>query len=207
MSASHARVALGGHGDPVFARHYAHAGMVRLGGEKMSKSLGNLVFVSGLLAAGTDPMAIRLAILAHHYRADWDWTDAGLAAADARLARAGGRRGSAPPAAGATTRCRLGARTVLAGIRERLADDLDAPGALPSSMPGPTPCSAPSRAPPPGGGRPAWSATPSTPCSASPSKLAPANPAPANTSARQHQARPGGTVISESDIAQARSRP
>ncbi len=139
LSASHARVALGGRGDPVFARHYAHAGMVRLGGEKMSKSLGNLVFVSRLREAGTDPMAIRLAILAHHYRADWDWTDAGLAAAEARLARwraavavaegaalaEGSAGGSGAPAAG------LGdGAAVLAGIRERLADDLDAPGAL-----------------------------------------------------------------------------
>ena len=70
-----------------FARHYVHAGMVGLDGEKMSKSLGNLVFVSSLLADGTDPMAIRLAILAHHYRDDWDWTAAGLAAAEERLAR------------------------------------------------------------------------------------------------------------------------
>jgi L-cysteine:1D-myo-inositol 2-amino-2-deoxy-alpha-D-glucopyranoside ligase len=85
MSASHARVA--GGGGPMFARRYAHAGMVRLGGEKMSKSLGNLVFVSALRSAGTDPMAIRLAILAHHYRQDWDWTDDGLAAAEVRLAR------------------------------------------------------------------------------------------------------------------------
>ncbi|MGA8459647.1 MAG: cysteine--1-D-myo-inosityl 2-amino-2-deoxy-alpha-D-glucopyranoside ligase, partial [Streptosporangiaceae bacterium] len=88
MSASHARVALSGRaspGEPVFARHYAHAGMVRLDGEKMSKSQGNLVFVSRLIAGGTDPMVIRLAILAHHYRQDWDWTDAGLAAAQARL--------------------------------------------------------------------------------------------------------------------------
>ena len=84
MSASHARVAL----EPgAFARRYAHAGMVRLDGEKMSKSLGNLVFVSRLLADGHDPMAIRLAILAHHYREDWDWTAAGLFAAADRLAR------------------------------------------------------------------------------------------------------------------------
>src|SRR5258707_3779187 len=90
MSASHARVAYGGPvgpAGPVFARRYAHAGMVRLDGEKMSKSRGNLVFVSALLAAGNDPMAVRLAILAHHYRQDWDWTDAGLAAAWHRLSR------------------------------------------------------------------------------------------------------------------------
>jgi L-cysteine:1D-myo-inositol 2-amino-2-deoxy-alpha-D-glucopyranoside ligase len=134
MSASHARVALGDQGDPVFARRYAHAGMVRLGGEKMSKSLGNLVFVSRLRADGTDPMAIRLAILAHHYRQDWDWTDAGLAEAAARLARwraavaeTGNATGAADdgPGGGAD-----GGAAVLAGVRERLADDLDAPGAI-----------------------------------------------------------------------------
>jgi len=138
MSASHARVAFGsavGPAGPVFARRYAHAGMVRLDGEKMSKSRGNLVFVSALLAAGTDPMAVRLAILAHHYRQDWDWTDAGLAAAQDRLGRwraalaaasspplAPGEAGSAPPAPSA--------ESVLGAVRERLADDLDAPGAL-----------------------------------------------------------------------------
>src|SRR5262250_1842188 len=74
MSASHARVALGDglhtRGDGgvrAFARRYVHAGMVRLDGEKMSKSLGNLVFVSELRESGTDPMAIRLAVLAHRY--------------------------------------------------------------------------------------------------------------------------------------------
>src|SRR5450755_2969000 len=132
MSASHARVAFGGGrdtavpvgGSPVFARRYAHAGMVRLDGEKMSKSLGNLVFVSRLLAAGTDPMAIRLAILAHHYRADWDWTDAGLAAAAGRLVR--WREAAAlADAEGAPA-----AEGVLCAMRERMADDLDAPGAL-----------------------------------------------------------------------------
>jgi L-cysteine:1D-myo-inositol 2-amino-2-deoxy-alpha-D-glucopyranoside ligase len=90
MSASHARVALDGTLDGIeespFARRYAHAGMVRLDGEKMSKSRGNLVFVSKLLAAGNDPMAVRLAIISHHYRADWDWTGAALAAAADRLA-------------------------------------------------------------------------------------------------------------------------
>ena len=59
----------------------------------MSKSLGNLVFVSALLAGGVDPMALRMALLAHHYRSDWEWTDAMLADADARLARWRGRAG------------------------------------------------------------------------------------------------------------------
>ena len=166
MSASHARVALGDGlhargeaGVRAFARHYVHAGMVRLDGEKMSKSLGNLVFVSSLLATGTDPMAIRLAILAHHYRGDWDWTAAGLAAAEQRLARwrAAVNRllasspepewpGAPDPASqrGAKVRrpsaaCQnaasqpgalAAAEGVLATVRERMADDLDAPGAL-----------------------------------------------------------------------------
>jgi L-cysteine:1D-myo-inositol 2-amino-2-deoxy-alpha-D-glucopyranoside ligase len=129
MSASHTRVALAEQG--VFARRYAHAGMVRLDGEKMSKSLGNLVFVSALLAQGADPMAVRLAILAHHYRYDWDWTQRSLAAARERLARwrsavgralAGDERPGAAPV--------LSGDSVLAAVRERLSDDLDAPGAL-----------------------------------------------------------------------------
>jgi L-cysteine:1D-myo-inositol 2-amino-2-deoxy-alpha-D-glucopyranoside ligase len=119
LSASHARVASA---DPAaFARVYAHAGMVRLNGEKMSKSLGNLVFVSALRAEGTDPMAVRLALLAHHYRSSWDWTDAGLADAAARLDR--WRRAVAAPEAPA-------AGPVLALVRERIAANLNAPGAL-----------------------------------------------------------------------------
>jgi L-cysteine:1D-myo-inositol 2-amino-2-deoxy-alpha-D-glucopyranoside ligase len=143
MSASHARVALGGDGEPPFARHYAHSGMVRLDGEKMSKSRGNLVFVSGLLAAGHDAMAIRLAILAHHYRQDWDWTDGCLERAEERLARwraavaanadapgdPSGLAGTGPGYSGSAD-SGPAAATMLAAIRERLADDLDAPGAL-----------------------------------------------------------------------------
>src|SRR5260370_323174 len=87
MSAAHARAAFGAAAGEVYARRYAHSGMVRLDGEKMSKSLGNLVFVSQLRESGTDPMAIRLAILAHHYRQDWDWTGAVLTAAAPRLDR------------------------------------------------------------------------------------------------------------------------
>jgi L-cysteine:1D-myo-inositol 2-amino-2-deoxy-alpha-D-glucopyranoside ligase len=133
MSASHARVACGSADGNAFAQVYAHSGMVAYQGAKMSKSLGNLVFVSRLRAAGVDPMAIRLALVAHHYRSDWEWTDAVLAeargrldrwrAAVARTAQAGGlvpAGASAVPAADA----------VLATVRERLADDLDAPGAV-----------------------------------------------------------------------------
>jgi L-cysteine:1D-myo-inositol 2-amino-2-deoxy-alpha-D-glucopyranoside ligase len=148
FTVSHARAAYGdgateavgpagaGAADPVFARIYCHAGMVRLGGEKMSKSLGNLVFVSRLRESGTDPMAIRLAILAHHYRQDWDWTDDGLAAAQRRLdrwraavkaSRASGAAGEPGTAGGLVGGA---GAAVPARIRERLADDLDAPGAL-----------------------------------------------------------------------------
>jgi L-cysteine:1D-myo-inositol 2-amino-2-deoxy-alpha-D-glucopyranoside ligase len=130
MSASHARVAFAP-APNVFARVYAHAGMVSFHGEKMSKSLGNLVFVNRLLADGVDAMAIRLALLAHHYSSDWEWTDDVLAEAKARLTRwrsAAAREhadASGGAAAGAAT-----AEAVLAGVRAAQRDDLDAPRAL-----------------------------------------------------------------------------
>jgi L-cysteine:1D-myo-inositol 2-amino-2-deoxy-alpha-D-glucopyranoside ligase len=131
LSASHARVAFAP--EPgVFARVYAHAGMVSYQGHKMSKSLGNLVFVNRLLADGLNPMAIRMALLAHHYRSDWEWTDAALADADARLAR--WRRAlthaEAAAVAGPDDAPSNAAAETLAGIRARMRDDLDAPGAL-----------------------------------------------------------------------------
>ena len=136
FSASHARVAFangaGVDGVHAFARCYAHSGMVRLDGEKMSKSLGNLVFVSRLVAGGVDPMAIRLAIMSHRYRGAWDWTAAGLAAAQDRLARwrAAVTRASSAAPGGAFGAAMPPAEGVLAEVRERIADDLDAPGAL-----------------------------------------------------------------------------
>jgi len=74
MCANEAQVATGKR----FAQVYAHAGMVAYDGEKMSKSLGNLVFVSQLRFSDVDPMAIRLTLLRHHYRSDWEWEDAEL---------------------------------------------------------------------------------------------------------------------------------
>ncbi len=103
------------------ARHYAHAGMVGLDGEKMSKSKGNLVLVSKLRAAGEDPAAIRLAILAHHYRSDWSWTDEGFAAAKADLAAWRTALDHAPEGS---------AETLLAEMRAALAADLNAPAAV-----------------------------------------------------------------------------
>jgi L-cysteine:1D-myo-inositol 2-amino-2-deoxy-alpha-D-glucopyranoside ligase len=131
VSASHARVAFAP-AARVFARVYAHAGMVSYHGEKMSKSLGNLVFVNVLLAQGTDPMALRMALLAHHYRSDWEWTDAGLAEGQARLTRwrAALTHAEAAGSAAAGTAPSGSATEVLAGVRARMRDDLDAPGAL-----------------------------------------------------------------------------
>jgi L-cysteine:1D-myo-inositol 2-amino-2-deoxy-alpha-D-glucopyranoside ligase len=103
------------------AKHYAHAGMVGLDGEKMSKSKGNLVLVSKLRAAGEDPAAIRLAILAHHYRSDWSWTEEGFEAAKADLAA--WRQALAQAPAGS-------ASALIAEMRAALADDLNAPTAV-----------------------------------------------------------------------------
>jgi len=117
MSRSESIVATG---EP-FAKAYVHAGMVGYDGEKMSKSKGNLVLVSKLRESGADPMAIRLALLAHHYREDWEWYDCDLAQAEDRLAiwRDAAARPSAPDDAGVVT-----------AIRQALTDDLDAPSAL-----------------------------------------------------------------------------
>jgi L-cysteine:1D-myo-inositol 2-amino-2-deoxy-alpha-D-glucopyranoside ligase len=118
MSASQAQAAEEG---TAFARTYVHAGMVGLDGEKMSKSKGNLVLVSRLRESGLDPMVIRLVLLGHHYRTDWDWEESDVSAAGARLDK---WRAAVAKPDGASTDDLV--RTVL----ERLADDLDAPTAL-----------------------------------------------------------------------------
>jgi L-cysteine:1D-myo-inositol 2-amino-2-deoxy-alpha-D-glucopyranoside ligase len=103
------------------AQHFAHAGMVGLDGEKMSKSKGNLVLVSKLRAMGEEPAAIRLAIMANHYRSDWSWTDAAFGEAKGRLANWRAALASAPEGSAAA---------LLAEMRAELANDLNAPGAL-----------------------------------------------------------------------------
>nr|WSX52689.1 cysteine--1-D-myo-inosityl 2-amino-2-deoxy-alpha-D-glucopyranoside ligase [Streptomyces sp. NBC_00974] len=118
MGASHAQVLTG---EFPMAKAYVHAGMVALHGEKMSKSKGNLVFVSALRRAGVDPAAIRLALLSHHYRADWEWTDEVLAEAVARLER--WRAAVSRPDG-------IPADALVEEVREALANDLDAPAAL-----------------------------------------------------------------------------
>jgi L-cysteine:1D-myo-inositol 2-amino-2-deoxy-alpha-D-glucopyranoside ligase len=117
-SAAHAEVLTGA---VPFARHYVHAGMIGLDGEKMSKSLGNLVLISRLRGDGVDPMAIRLGLLTGHYRSDRQWTDDVLKTGQLRLStwREAAARPAGPDGA-----------SLLAAVRAALADDLDAPRAL-----------------------------------------------------------------------------
>jgi L-cysteine:1D-myo-inositol 2-amino-2-deoxy-alpha-D-glucopyranoside ligase len=91
-----------------------HQAMVRMDGEKMSKSLGNLVFVSELRKEW-DPRAIRLAIVSHHYRDSWEWQDGVMPAATERLER--------------WAKAGIG-DAALDAVRTRLDDDLDTPGAV-----------------------------------------------------------------------------
>jgi len=118
FSAAHAESATG---ERRFARNYVHAGMIGLDGHKMSKSRGNLVLVSGLRAAGVDPAAIRLGLLAGHYRSDRLWGDDVLDEANLRLRR---WRAATGLAAGPD------ASDLIGRVRRYLADDLDTPRAL-----------------------------------------------------------------------------
>jgi L-cysteine:1D-myo-inositol 2-amino-2-deoxy-alpha-D-glucopyranoside ligase len=97
-----------------FVRHWMHQAMVRMEGEKMSKSLGNLVFISELRKQ-YDPRAIRLGIVSNHYRTEWEWSDLLMPTAVDRLERwlaAGDGDGA------------------LAEVRGALDHDLDTPAAV-----------------------------------------------------------------------------
>ena len=106
------------------AHAYCHVGLISYDGHKMSKSRGNLVLVSRLLdgdhGPAAEPSAIRLGLLAHHYRSEWEWFDADLQTAQRRLEawRAGIRRDAEEPA---------NALAVLQQLRQSLANDLDTP--------------------------------------------------------------------------------
>jgi L-cysteine:1D-myo-inositol 2-amino-2-deoxy-alpha-D-glucopyranoside ligase len=106
------------HGTP-FVRHWMHCGLVAYQGTKMSKSLGNLVFVSELLK-NTDPRAVRLALMAHHYRENWEWFDDDIEDGNTALVElheaARGYTGPDPV-------------PYAAALRAALDDDLDAPRA------------------------------------------------------------------------------
>lgn len=116
MSAGEAQVARGG----AFAKAYVHAGMVGYDGEKMSKSRGNLVFVSELRRSEVDPMAIRLTLLRHHYRDSWEWKNDELWASVDTLEvwKRALAHGVGAPAA-----------PVVEQVLAALADDIDAPAA------------------------------------------------------------------------------
>jgi len=101
-------------GEP-FVKHWMHQAMVRMDGEKMSKSLGNLVFVHDLLDEGYEAGAIRAAVLKHSYRDEWSWTDALMPEAAARIAR---WKAAGEGDAG------------LAQVRAALDNDLDTPTAI-----------------------------------------------------------------------------
>ncbi|ARC56822.1 L-cysteine:1D-myo-inositol 2-amino-2-deoxy-alpha-D-glucopyranoside ligase [Frondihabitans sp. 762G35] len=118
MSAGHGTALTG----ETFSSLYAHAGMVAYEGEKMSKSLGNLVKVSELVASGVDPRAVRLALLQHHYRSDWEWFDDDVTASIARITHWVAWAADATPGAEATP--------LVAALRDALADDLDTPNAV-----------------------------------------------------------------------------
>jgi L-cysteine:1D-myo-inositol 2-amino-2-deoxy-alpha-D-glucopyranoside ligase len=101
-----------------FVRHWMHVAMVRKDGEKMSKSLGNLVFVDAL-RRDWDPRAIRLAIIEHHYRTSWEWDDSLMPRNAARVEAWTRSAGSG-----------AGADDVLEQVRAALDDDLDTPRAI-----------------------------------------------------------------------------
>jgi len=102
-------------GEP-FVRHWMHAPLISKDGEKMSKSLGNLVFIDRLRTEW-DPRAIRMGITAHHYRTPWSWSDELMPRATERLARWLAADGTSAPA-------------LLATVRAALDDDLDTPRAF-----------------------------------------------------------------------------
>ena len=117
MCASQAQVLTG----KDLAATYVHAAMIGLDGEKMSKSKGNLVFVSKLIASGTDPMVIRFALMSQHYRLDRMWTDELLIQATKRVSDI--RKAFSTSSVAPTT-------PVIDRLVLALSDDLDTPTAL-----------------------------------------------------------------------------
>jgi L-cysteine:1D-myo-inositol 2-amino-2-deoxy-alpha-D-glucopyranoside ligase len=99
-----------------FARHWMHVAMVFMDGHKMSKSRGNLVFVDKLRTMH-DPRAIRLGLIEHHYRVEWEWDDELMARNERRLST----WRSAASASDAS---------LLSDVRAALDDDLDTPRAV-----------------------------------------------------------------------------
>lgn len=103
-----------------FALLYCHTGLLSYQGHKMSKSRGNLVFVSELLAEQSEPGAIRLALLSHHYRKDWEWHDEDIARAHDQLARW-------RDALSVQSEHAASSLEVLSLLRQAVSDDLNTP--------------------------------------------------------------------------------
>ncbi len=104
-----------------YARLYVHAGLIGLDGEKMSKSLGNLVFLSKLVSEGADPIAVRLALISEHYSLDRMWSQEQLDTSTRFLDRL--RLLLSRPEVAPT-------KTVVQKIIYALSDNLDTPKAL-----------------------------------------------------------------------------
>jgi L-cysteine:1D-myo-inositol 2-amino-2-deoxy-alpha-D-glucopyranoside ligase len=102
-----------------FVKHWMHVAMVSMDGHKMSKSRGNLVFVDKLRTQH-DPMAIRLGLIEHHYRTEWEWDDGLMTRNEARLAqwKSAAHVGDSQGDSG-----------LLADVRAALDNDLDTPSA------------------------------------------------------------------------------
>jgi L-cysteine:1D-myo-inositol 2-amino-2-deoxy-alpha-D-glucopyranoside ligase len=101
-----------------FVKHWMHVAMVFKDGHKMSKSLGNLVFVDKLRTEW-DPRVIRLGVIEHHYRVEWEWDDTLMPRNGERLAAWKASIGGGPS-------------QVLEEVRNHLDNDLDTPAALAS---------------------------------------------------------------------------
>jgi cysteinyl-tRNA synthetase len=106
------------HGGAALARIWMHNGMLDFSGEKMSKSVGNVVTPRGLLDGGWDGEVLRLALLSAHYRQPLDWTVNLIREAKARLDRWYRVAGGAEPAEPAPA------------LLDALSDDLNTPAAL-----------------------------------------------------------------------------
>ena len=117
MSAAQAHAMTG----RTFAKAYIHSGMIGLDGEKMSKSKGNLLFVSQLISDGEDPMAIRLALLLDKYSQDRMWTELKLEVAKELLQRIRLNLSKIEVAPAAP---------LIASLGEALSRDLDTPAAI-----------------------------------------------------------------------------
>jgi len=117
MCASQAQVLTG----KDLAATYVHAAMIGLDGEKMSKSKGNLIFVSKLIQSGTDPMVIRFALMSQHYKVDRMWSDELLIQATKRVGDI--RKALFTSSVAPTT-------AVIEKLVHALSDDLDTPSAL-----------------------------------------------------------------------------